>query len=213
MTITASFIALKDVSFILGGIPPSREHRPSLILLFYRKPPANTSINFQILSFKNHNSAYGNGCPNHLIPCKGRLLHAEQSKQFDGVRNNNLRHHNQKGCLGRGITSFAWVDEATLAVARPNGDSTQCALLSLKNGLEETVWEIPFSARIEGWVSAGPASGPGPRLLPFSMYRLSVSLAFLLSDSWFPWRDLDFPCFGSRFPLMKFPPIHSAAHL
>ena len=33
-----------------------------------------------------------------------------------------------------GITSFAWVDEATLAVARPNGDSTQCALLSLKNG-------------------------------------------------------------------------------
>ena len=52
-----------------------------------------------------------------------------------------------------GITSFAWVDEATLAVARPNGDSTQCALLSLKNGLEETVWEIPFSARIEGWVS------------------------------------------------------------
>ncbi len=52
-----------------------------------------------------------------------------------------------------GVTSFAWVDEAVLAVGRPNADSTQFALLSLKDGSEETVWNIPFEARIEGWVS------------------------------------------------------------
>lgn len=51
-----------------------------------------------------------------------------------------------------GITSFAWVDDAALAVGRPSADSTQFALLSLKDGSEGTVWNIPFDARIEGWV-------------------------------------------------------------
>ena len=35
-----------------------------------------------------------------------------------------------------GITSFAWVDDAALAVGRPSADSTQFALLSLKDGSE-----------------------------------------------------------------------------
>lgn len=51
-----------------------------------------------------------------------------------------------------GITSFAWEDETTLAVSRPNGGGTQFTLLSMKDGSEGTVWNIPFSARIEGWV-------------------------------------------------------------
>ena len=52
-----------------------------------------------------------------------------------------------------GITSFAWIDETTLAVGCPNGDGIQCALLSLKGRLEGTAWNIPFDARIEGWVA------------------------------------------------------------
>ena len=51
-----------------------------------------------------------------------------------------------------GITSFAWVDDAALAVGRPSADSTQFALFVLKDGSEGTVWNIPFDARIEGWV-------------------------------------------------------------
>lgn len=52
-----------------------------------------------------------------------------------------------------GITSFTWIDETALAVGYPHGNGTQFALLSLKDSLKETVWKIPFFARIEGWIA------------------------------------------------------------
>lgn len=54
-----------------------------------------------------------------------------------------------------GITSFAWIDEAALAVCCSGSEETRFAILNIKDGTEEISWKIPFAAHVEGWVSDG----------------------------------------------------------
>lgn len=51
------------------------------------------------------------------------------------------------------VASFTWIDANTLTVARPHGKCTCFSCVSCMDGTEESGFELPFAAQIEGFVA------------------------------------------------------------